>query len=101
MLVLSSFTLALASSAAAFPAFGSLAGRSEEELESIIPSLWISPPESPPQPSNDTGTKLVNDANHPWQPTMAGDIRGPCPGLNTLANHGVCIFHLCPVERGT
>jgi hypothetical protein len=23
-----------------------------------------------------------------WQAPGPGDIRGPCPGLNTLANHG-------------
>ncbi|KAF8899578.1 heme-thiolate peroxidase [Gymnopilus junonius] len=33
-------------------------------------------------------SKLVNDAAHPWKPQAPGDIRGPCPGLNTLASHG-------------
>lgn len=28
------------------------------------------------------------DAAHPWQPPPKGAKRGPCPGLNTLANHG-------------
>ena len=42
----------------------------------------------------------LNDAAHPWMPLRANDIRGPCPGLNTLASHGVC--HIarvicCPV----
>lgn len=23
-----------------------------------------------------------------WSPPGAGDVRGPCPGLNSLANHG-------------
>lgn len=31
---------------------------------------------------------LGEDADHPWQPRPAGAKRGPCPGLNTLANHG-------------
>ncbi|KAJ2924549.1 hypothetical protein H1R20_g12538, partial [Candolleomyces eurysporus] len=45
-------------------------------------------PPPPPGPPSFTGTKLVNDADHPWQPLREGDIRGPCPGLNTLASHG-------------
>lgn len=28
------------------------------------------------------------DEEHPWIAPGPGDIRGPCPGLNTLANHG-------------
>ncbi|KDR69591.1 hypothetical protein GALMADRAFT_77331 [Galerina marginata CBS 339.88] len=72
----------------AFPAHRSLAGLSKEELESIIPVLSFQPPENPPGPSNDTTAKLVNDVAHPWQPLAPGDIRGPCPGLNTLASHG-------------
>ncbi|MCO5608385.1 hypothetical protein L7F22_062594 [Adiantum nelumboides] len=31
---------------------------------------------------------IVPDADHPFQAPGAGDERGPCPGLNTLANHG-------------
>ncbi|RXW14784.1 heme-thiolate peroxidase [Candolleomyces aberdarensis] len=45
-------------------------------------------PPTPPGPPRYTGTKLVNDRQHPWKPVKAGDIRGPCPALNTLANHG-------------
>lgn len=30
----------------------------------------------------------AEDAAHPWQAPPAGAKRGPCPGLNTLANHG-------------
>lgn len=30
----------------------------------------------------------AEDADHPWQPPPPGAKRGPCPGLNTLANHG-------------
>ncbi|KIJ31934.1 hypothetical protein M422DRAFT_185203 [Sphaerobolus stellatus SS14] len=36
----------------------------------------------------DTSVKLVNDMDHPWMPLRPGDLRGPCPGLNTLASHG-------------
>ncbi|CAA7264115.1 unnamed protein product, partial [Cyclocybe aegerita] len=45
-------------------------------------------PELPPGPLEDTSAKLVNDEAHPWQPLRPEDIRGPCPGLNTLASHG-------------
>ncbi|KAH6897713.1 Chloroperoxidase [Coprinopsis sp. MPI-PUGE-AT-0042] len=41
-----------------------------------------------PGPLNFSGTKLVNDADHPFIAPGPGDLRGPCPALNTLANHG-------------
>ncbi|KAJ2923736.1 heme-thiolate peroxidase, partial [Candolleomyces eurysporus] len=47
----------------------------------------VNPP-PPPGPPKFTGTKLVNDRAHPWRPLRAGDERGPCPGMNTLASHG-------------
>ncbi|CBQ73518.1 conserved hypothetical protein [Sporisorium reilianum SRZ2] len=31
---------------------------------------------------------LGEDAAHPWQAPAKGAKRGPCPGLNTIANHG-------------
>lgn len=31
---------------------------------------------------------LVDDAKHPYIAPGPNDLRGPCPGLNTLANHG-------------
>ena len=73
----------------AFPSYGSLAGLSERELASIIPTLKDTLPGKVPGPLKFNGTKLVNDAAHPWMPLRPGDIRGPCPGLNTLASHGV------------
>ncbi|TFK21085.1 Cloroperoxidase, partial [Coprinopsis marcescibilis] len=45
-------------------------------------------PPSPPGPLRFAGTKLVDDREHPFRPPGPGDVRGPCPGLNTLANHG-------------
>lgn len=42
-----------------------------------------------PTPINDTTAKLVNDKAYPYQPDRPGDIRGLCPGLNTLASHRV------------
>ncbi|KAF7333779.1 Cloroperoxidase [Mycena venus] len=35
-----------------------------------------------------TGTKHVPDADHPFIAPGPNDMRGPCPGMNTLANHG-------------
>jgi hypothetical protein len=81
--------LAFASIATSFPAYGSLAGLTESELEAIIPTLDIRDVELPPGPLKFNGTKLVNDKDHPFEPLRRGDIRGPCPGLNTLASHGV------------
>ena len=82
--------LAFASIAISFPAYGSLAGLTEAEIDAIIPTLDIRDVEPPPGPLKFNGTKLVNDPAHPFQPLRPGDIRGPCPGLNTLASHGVC-----------
>ena len=88
------FLIALALACAAntvlsFPSYGSLAGLSDEVLDRIIPTLQMRDSEPPPGPLNDTSAKLVNDKHHPWEPLRHGDIRGPCPGLNTLASHGV------------
>jgi unspecific peroxygenase len=73
-----------------FPAYGSLGGLSIEERDLIISRLQVRQAEPAPGPSNETSAKLVNDEDHPWKPLQPGDIRGPCPGLNTLASHGVC-----------
>ncbi|KAG6373767.1 heme-thiolate peroxidase [Boletus reticuloceps] len=45
-------------------------------------------PQPLPPPIKDTSEKLVNDFAHPFKPLRPHDIRGPCPGLNTLASHG-------------
>jgi unspecific peroxygenase len=83
-----------------FPAHGSLAGLSIEERDLIISGLQVRQADPPLGPLNDTLAKLVNDKDHPWEPLQPGDIRGPCPGLNTLASHGVrssskSYFHFC------
>ncbi|PPQ65825.1 hypothetical protein CVT24_012052 [Panaeolus cyanescens] len=75
-------------SALAFPKYASLAGLPRGALDNIVPKLPYRPPETPPGPLKDTRAKLVNDKKHPWKPLRRGDIRGPCPGLNTLASHG-------------
>ena len=38
-------------------------------------------------PTNITGLKRFPEAAYPYQNPKASDQRGPCPGLNTLANH--------------
>ncbi|KAJ3528841.1 heme-thiolate peroxidase [Coprinellus aureogranulatus] len=80
--------VAYLSTTVAFPTYQSLAGLSERELSDVIARLPQVTPGTPPPPLEFNGTKLVNDADHPWQPAQPGDIRGPCPGLNTLAAHG-------------
>ena len=52
-----------------------------------FPIAALPPP--PPPPITDTSARLVHDAAHPWRAPEEGDMRGPCPGLNTLASHGV------------
>ncbi|KZP07573.1 heme-thiolate peroxidase [Athelia psychrophila] len=52
---------------------------------STVPIVGAGPP---PPPQSDTSAKLVADAAHPFKPASSTDIRGPCPGLNTLASHG-------------
>lgn len=84
------------SQVAAFPSYGSLAGLSEREIHEFartaaVPLLGAQPA---PGPLADDGVKLVADAAHPYIPAGPNDIRGPCPGLNTLASHGVSILHL-------
>lgn len=92
LLKFSVLTLAVVPWVNAFPAHHSLGGLSREQLENIVPGLTVAPPENPPGPSNDTSTRLVNDAAHPYIAPGPNDLRGPCPGLNTLANHGVSML---------
>ncbi|KAH8825938.1 Chloroperoxidase [Flagelloscypha sp. PMI_526] len=41
----------------------------------------------PPKPAY-TGIKELPDKNHPFRAPGPEDLRGPCPALNVLANHG-------------
>jgi hypothetical protein len=81
--------LSLAASTLAFPAYGSLGGMSQRDIDAIMPTLKPAKARLPPPPLKFNGTKLVNDAKHPWKAPGSDDLRGPCPGLNTLASHGV------------
>ncbi|KAH8806846.1 Chloroperoxidase [Flagelloscypha sp. PMI_526] len=42
---------------------------------------------APPKQA-ETGIKQIPDMNHPYKAPGPNDLRGPCLGLNTLANHG-------------
>ena len=87
---------------AKFPEYRSLAGLSPQEVRVVARTFSSTPGAQPlPPPINNTSAKLVYDVDHPFVPDQPGDIRGPCPGLNTLASHGVsgpefwrCYFRL-------
>ncbi|KAI9568276.1 heme-thiolate peroxidase [Boletus coccyginus] len=81
--------VALVPYALGFPEYRSLAGLSPEEVRAVARTFSSTPGAQPvPPPIKNTAAKLVYDAAHPFQPNQPGDIRGPCPGLNTLASHG-------------
>ncbi|TFK21072.1 aromatic peroxygenase precursor [Coprinopsis marcescibilis] len=80
--------LSIVTNVHAFKSYQSLGGLDPRQVERIVPTLDARVPPRPPGPPRFTGTKLVDDCEHPWRPLRNGDIRGPCPGLNTLASHG-------------
>ncbi|KZP09818.1 hypothetical protein FIBSPDRAFT_963680 [Athelia psychrophila] len=86
LLVLSS----LYTQAAAFPSYGSLAGLSDREIAEFARTADVALTGAQPAlgPLKDDGVKLIADAAHPHKAAGPNDIRGPCPGLNTLASHG-------------
>ncbi|KAJ7249033.1 Chloroperoxidase [Mycena rebaudengoi] len=61
--------------------------RAEESTKEIqdgqTGTLMVLPPLQ-----TDTGTKRIPDADHPFIAPGPNDQRGPCPAMNTLANHG-------------
>ncbi|KZV85624.1 hypothetical protein EXIGLDRAFT_775354 [Exidia glandulosa HHB12029] len=65
-----------------------LIGRTDEEIEASARSYPGGGPQPLPPPIKDTCVKLVYDAAHPFMKPTKGQMRGPCPGMNTLANHG-------------
>lgn len=92
LLKLVTLALVIAPLTGAFPTYRSLGGLSKEQLDLILPTLDVAPPEVPPGPLSDTSAKLVDDDAHPFMQPGPDDLRGPCPGLNTLANHGVSLL---------
>ncbi|EJD42721.1 heme-thiolate peroxidase [Auricularia subglabra TFB-10046 SS5] len=77
-----------AANALAVQPYESLAGLSDDEVAEFSRSVKVVGAQPIPPPIKNTRSKLVNDREHPWKPLRAGDQRGPCPGLNTLASHG-------------
>ncbi|TFK17911.1 aromatic peroxygenase precursor [Coprinopsis marcescibilis] len=78
----------VSSTAQAFPAYGSLAGLSEREFKFAMSTLKPRIPAPAPGPLRFDGPKLAEDREHAFKPMKKDDLRGPCPGLNTLAAHG-------------
>ncbi|KAJ2925164.1 heme-thiolate peroxidase, partial [Candolleomyces eurysporus] len=85
-------TLATLTASFALPNFqvpnGDLLRRQGVEDSTVSQAEYGVDAPPPPGPPSFTGLKLVNDRDHPWKPLRKGDVRGPCPGLNTLASHG-------------
>lgn len=115
MIVKSAFLSLCISSAFAFSSYESLTGIGQDIIEQFILQNPVAAIPKPPGPLEDDSLKLVNDEEHPFIPPGSDDIRGPCPGLNTLANHGVrclessshtdhlsltCFFFLCSTSLG-
>ncbi|KAH0388881.1 Cloroperoxidase [Aureobasidium sp. EXF-12298] len=68
---------ALAQYASAFPGMGNL--RRDPSLLSLKPLVKA------------VTTSSSTSSNYPaWHPPQSGEVRSPCPGLNTLANHDIC-----------
>lgn len=85
----------------AFPPWASLAGLSDIEIDAFIRTVTVTGAQPPPGPDPNTLSTLVNDAAHPYQRPGANDIRGPCPGLNTLASHGVGLYFIVRIYTNT
>ncbi|KAK0533981.1 hypothetical protein OC834_002037 [Tilletia horrida] len=60
----------------------------EETLQYLAARQNLVGAQPAPPRQKSTKSKLVHDAAHPYIAPGKKDIRGPCPGLNTLANHG-------------
>ena len=74
----------------ALPEYHSLAGLTRDEIDLFMRDATVRGAQPPPKQITDTSAKLVNDKAHPYIAPGPNDMRGPCPGLNSLANHGVC-----------
>lgn len=87
------FVFGSLSTSLAFPSDVDLLKRQEVDDTTARPGggPGVVDPPPPPGPPSFTGAKLVNDRGHPWRPLRNGDERGPCPGMNTLASHGVSV----------
>ncbi|TFY52644.1 heme-thiolate peroxidase [Dentipellis fragilis] len=83
---------ALAAVVGAFPGFAGGVPRHRSERSSHKTMLSARDPAGSPELEPVAvvdGLKRVPDDDHPFQAPGPTDRRGPCPGLNTLANHGI------------
>ncbi|CAE6424652.1 unnamed protein product [Rhizoctonia solani] len=88
-LALATFTFALTASVVAFPADGT--GRNDATGCPFATNAANSKRQSNATPLADfdpVKQKIDVTGEHAFRPPTAGDKRGPCPGLNALANHG-------------
>ncbi|KAK2038851.1 Cloroperoxidase [Colletotrichum somersetense] len=67
---------ALIPSILALPLLGSLGNTVSSALSAVTSGLGLN------------GVTLLTPNHFTWVPPGPGDLRSPCPGLNTLANHG-------------
>lgn len=84
--------LSFASLASAFPAFQKLSPEQLNHARQMMEARQVLPnPIVPILGGNMTvtvGKKVIPDAAHPFQAPSATAQRGPCPGLNLMANYG-------------
>ncbi|KAI5208769.1 hypothetical protein AUEXF2481DRAFT_6342 [Aureobasidium subglaciale EXF-2481] len=67
----------LAQYASAFPGMGNM-----RKEAGVLPRKPVAEPAS---------TSSSASGNYPaWHPAQKGEVRSPCPGLNSLANHDIC-----------
>lgn len=87
--LLATITIALTASAVALPSMGSLRG--DEAAGCPFANAANSKRQSNATPLttfDPAKQKIDVTGEHAFKPPTAGDKRGPCPGLNALANHG-------------
>ncbi|KAG9219649.1 hypothetical protein CCMSSC00406_0006029 [Pleurotus cornucopiae] len=61
---------------------------SEPAFPTYYPPLPADHPPLPPHAHADNSKKCPFAAKHEFCPPQEGDVRSPCPALNTMANHG-------------
>jgi hypothetical protein len=69
-------------------AFPALARMSGEELDAMAKRFMQDQPQARQLQIPTVGRKQIPDADHPFIAPSATAQRGPCPGLNIMANHG-------------
>jgi len=73
----------LASTAVAFPGMAGIAGK----RRAYTPG---SPVVARAATSSTASSSAAASSYPAWHPATDGEVRSPCPGLNTLANHDIC-----------